>query len=78
MTETPDRDPLDHDVDETTPTPDDAPDAITDPDVDEVRADDPRDSTDATGSETDPYELRSMPTDPNPTDDDPGGFVGTP
>ena len=50
----------------------DSPDALTDPDVDEVRAD----SDDgAVGDLEDQYELRSMPAQPNPTEDDPGSHL---
>lgn len=49
----------------------DAPDDSPEPgeDVDEVRGDPDL------GSEADPYELRSMPVDPNPTADDPASFL---
>ena len=47
--------------------PDDTPDARTAPALDEVREAEQGD----VGSEADPYELRSMPAQPNPTADDP-------
>lgn len=57
---------------EDAPVPDDSPDPLGDPEVDEARtvADD-----DVAGEEEDPYEMRSMPTQPNPTEDDPGSFL---
>lgn len=45
----------------------DAPDARTDPAVDQVREGGEGDL----GDDADPYELRSMPAQPNPTADDP-------
>ena len=73
MTETPERDPL-TEPDETAPAPPNPPDALTDPDVDEVRANDPQHGGE-TSNETDPYELRSMPAEPNGTEDDPGSYL---
>lgn len=49
--------------------PPDEPDARTQPDVDEVRAE--AEET----SEADPYQLRSMPAEPNGTDDDPASLM---
>jgi hypothetical protein len=48
--------------------PEDSPDPLGDPEVDEARAvaDD-----DVAGDEEDPYQMRSMPAQPNPTADDP-------
>ena len=74
MTETPERDPLTDDPDETMPVPPNPPDALTDPDVDEVRADEPQHGGGA-HDETDPYELRSMPPEPHGTDDDPASYL---
>ena len=51
------------------PLPDDTPEAGGD--VDEVRAEE------NLGSEGDPYELRSMPVDPNPSADDPASYLNT-
>ncbi len=45
----------------------DAPDATTDPAIDEVREGGDGDL----GDDADPYAGRSMPTEPNPTADDP-------
>lgn len=46
----------------------------------EQDAEDPRDVADvreaATGEEQDPYEARSLPTQTDPTDDDPASYVG--
>ena len=50
----------------------DSPDALTDPDVDEVRADS---GDDVVGDLEDQYEMRSMPAQPNPTEDDPGSHL---
>ncbi|MCU1432364.1 MAG: hypothetical protein JWP95_1469 [Actinotalea sp.] len=50
-----------------------SPDALTDPEVDEVRADQ---GDDVVPDEvSDPYSLRSMPTEPHPSADDPGGSL---
>lgn len=57
-----------------TPALPDSPDALTDPDVDDVRAAEQGDEN-VPGSVEDPYELRSMPVEPNPTDDDPGSYL---
>lgn len=58
------------------PVPVDEPDALTNPDLDDVRSDEQGDE-DVPGSVEDPYELRSMPVEPNPTDDDPGSYLNT-
>lgn len=72
MTENPERDPLTDD--ESMPAPLNTPDAATtDADVDEVRASEPQHG--ATGDETDPYELRSMSTEPNGNADDPASYL---
>lgn len=55
---------------ESTP-PRDEPDAVTDEAVDEVRAAEQEEP----GGEADPYQLRSMPAEPNPTDDDPASYL---
>lgn len=60
-------------ADEATTPPIDSPDALGDPDVDEVRGSEQGD--DVVGDADDPYELRSMPTQPNPTEDDPGSYL---
>lgn len=52
--------------------PDDSPDPLGDPEVDEARA---AADDDVVGDEEDPYEMRSMPTQPNPTEDDPGSYL---
>ncbi|HEY3438121.1 MAG TPA: hypothetical protein VGK35_10585 [Actinotalea sp.] len=53
------------------PVPSDTPDAETNPDIDEVRA-----SEDSLpGNVEDEYQLRSMGTKPNPTEDDPGSYL---
>lgn len=54
-------------------TPPDSPDAVGDPAIDDVRGSNEGD--DVVGDESEPYELRSMPTQPNPTDDDPGSYL---
>jgi hypothetical protein len=81
MTESPERDPLTDpltdptaDPDETRPVPSNPPDSLSDPEVDEVRASEPQHGGDA-HDETDPMELRSMPPEPNGTDDDPASFI---
>ena len=52
--------------------PADSPDARTDPAIDEVRSSE----TDVVPDEVqDPYELRSMDAQPNPTADDPGSSL---
>lgn len=56
---------------ESTLPPEDEPDAVTDPGVDEVRAEE----VEQDGAEEDPYQLRSMPAEPNPTEDDPGSYL---
>ena len=52
--------------------PADSPDARTDPEVDEVRADL---DDDAAGDLEDQYRLRSMGAQPNPTEGDPGSYL---
>jgi hypothetical protein len=54
------------------PAPAHSPDAVSDPEVDQVRAE----GDDVVPDEVeDPYELRSMPAQPNPSDDDPGSYL---
>lgn len=53
-------------------TPDDAPNPIENPEIDEARA---AADDDVAGDEDDPYELRSMPAQPNPTEDDPASHL---
>jgi hypothetical protein len=54
--------------------PAETPDARTQPEIDEVRAEETDDVPDEV---TDPYELRSMPVQPNPSEDDPGSYLNT-
>lgn len=56
--------------------PDDAPArpaSADDATVDDVRAANP--TTPEVGDETDPYELRSVPTQSDPSDDDPASYL---
>lgn len=53
----------------------DAPDALFDPDIDEVLGSDVRHEAGTGESEKDPYEMRSMPPEPHGTDDDPASYV---
>jgi hypothetical protein len=57
------------------PPPEDSPDARTNPDVDEARA--TQGDADVPEAVEDSYGLRSMPAEPNPTDDDPGSYLNT-
>ena len=61
---------------EDAPPPTDSPDALHDEDVDDVRHDEQGDEN-VPGAVEDPYELRSMPVEPNPSDDDPGSYLNT-
>jgi hypothetical protein len=56
---------------ESTLPPEDEPDALADTDVDDVRAEEVEED----GAAEDPYQLRSMPAEPNPTEDDPGSYI---
>lgn len=52
--------------------PEDSPDPLADPAVDQARA---AADDEVVGDEEDPYALRSMPAQPNPTEGDPGSFL---